>query len=77
MYLSLCFVTVKLFLNLFFEVVEGMKYCAVVAVGSSSKCPKSPENVDATLNECPVEEMEVYVCVLELLHMYLFLMVYY
>ena len=41
------------------QVVEGMRYCAVVAVGSSSKCPKSPENVDATLDECPVEEMEM------------------
>lgn len=36
-----------------------MKYCTVVAVGSSSKCPKSPDNVDATLKECPVEEKEV------------------
>ena len=42
-----------------FEVVQGMEYCIVVGVGSSSKCPKSPDNVDATLEECPAEEKEV------------------
>ncbi|XP_028391106.1 cathepsin L-like [Dendronephthya gigantea] len=41
------------------QVVSGMKYCTVVAVGSSSKCPKRPDNVDATLEECPVEEKEM------------------
>ena len=47
------------FLNIFLKVVSGMNYCVVVAVGSSSKCPKSPDNVDATLDECPVEKKEV------------------
>lgn len=42
-----------------FKVVAGKKYCVVVDVGSSSECPKGPENVDATLAECPVEEKEV------------------
>ena len=42
-----------------FQVVEGMDYCIVAAIGSSSACPKGQGHEDADLDECPVEKKEV------------------